>query len=61
MKAKSKSELASLAGVSLDTLAEWCRPYREELSAMGVKPNARVLPPKAVLFLAEKFCIDIDD
>ena len=61
MKAKSKSELAYLAGVSLDTLAEWCRPYREELSAMGVKPNARVLPPKAVLFLAEKFCIDIDD
>ena len=61
MKAKSKSELAEAAGVSLDTLREWCKPYQKELEAMGLRPNARVLSPKAVKFLAEKFCIDVGD
>jgi hypothetical protein len=61
MKAKSKSELAEAAGVSLDTLREWCKPYRQELEAMGMRHNARVLPPKVVMFLAEKFCIDIEE
>ena len=61
MKAKSKSELAEAAGVSLNTLREWCKPWQNELESMGLRPNARVLPPKVVNFLAEKFCIDIDD
>lgn len=61
MKAKSKSEVAEAAGISLDTLREWCRPYRKELEALGLRPNARVLSPRIVKFLAEKFCIDIDD
>ena len=61
MKAKSKSELAEAAGVSLNTLREWCKPWQKELESMGLRPNARVLPPKVVNFLAEKFCIDIDD
>ena len=30
MKAKSKSELADAAGVSLDTLREWCKPYQKQ-------------------------------
>ena len=47
--------------MSLDTLREWCKPYQKELEAMGLRPNARVLSPKAVKFLAEKFCIDVDD
>ena len=58
MKAKSKSELAELAGVSLDTLRSWMEPYQQELEAMGLKPNARILPPNVVKFLADKFCID---
>ena len=61
MKAKSKSELADAAGVSLDTLRKWCKPYQKQLETMGLKPNARVLPPNVVKFLAEKYCIDIDD
>ena len=61
MKAMSKSELADAAGVSLDTMREWCIPYRKELETMGLRPNAKVLPPSIVKFLAEKFCIDVDD
>ena len=61
MKAKSKSEIAQAAGITLYTLSDWCKPYRKELETMGVKPNTRVVPPKAVIFLAEKFCIDFDD
>ena len=61
MKAKSKSELAEAAGISLDTLRKWCEPYQKELEAMGLNPNARVLPPNIVKILAEKFCIDLKD
>ena len=61
MKAKSKSELAEAAGVSLNTLREWCKPWQNELESMGLRPNARVLPPNIVKFLAEKLCIDVED
>ena len=59
MKAMSKQQLADRAGVSVRTLMEWCKPFQEELVAMGLRPNAKVLPPKIVAFLAEKFCIDV--
>ena len=59
MKAMSKSELAMKAGVSVNTLANWLKPYREELEAMGLQPNAKVLPPHIVKYLAEKLCIDV--
>ncbi len=36
MKAMKKSELASQAGVTVKTFMNWCRPYREELSVMGL-------------------------
>ena len=55
----SKSELAMKAGVSVNTLVYWCKPYREELAAMGLRPNAKVLPPHIVKYLTEKFCIDV--
>jgi hypothetical protein len=42
-------------------LMNWCKPYRKEFEVMGLKPKDRVLPPKIVKFIAEKFCIDIDD
>ena len=61
MKAKSKKELADMAGVSVDTLREWCKPYQKELQRMGMVPGMRILPPRIVMFLAEKFCIDIED
>ena len=59
MKAMSKQQLADRAGVSVGTLMNWCRPYRKELEAVGMKRNMRVLPPKVVKWIAEQFCIDI--
>ena len=59
MKAMSKSELAMKAGVSVQTLMNWLRPFRQELEAMGMVPNAKVLPPHIVKFLTEKFAIDV--
>lgn len=59
MKAMSKQQLADCAGVSVTTLMNWCRPFREELTRMGMQPNAKVLPPHIVKFITEKFCIDI--
>ena len=59
MKAMSKSELAAKAGVSRNTLMSWCKPYQKELEAMGLGPNAKVLPPNIVQFLANKLCIDV--
>lgn len=61
MKAKSKKELADMAGVSVDTLREWCKPYQKELERMGMVPGMRILPPRIVKFLVEKFCIDVED
>ena len=59
MKAMLKSELAAKAGVSRTTLKNWCKPYQKELEAMGLGPNAKVLPPNVVQFLANKLCIDV--
>ena len=53
MKAKSKSELAELAGVSVCTLVNWFKPHMAELEALGMKPGMRVLPPKVVKYLTQ--------
>lgn len=58
MKAMNKKELAARAGVTERTLRNWCKPFREELTIMGLRPNAKKLPPHVVAFLSEKFCID---
>ena len=39
MKAMSKQQLADAAGVSVKVLMNWCRPYRKEFEAMGLKPK----------------------
>ena len=54
----SKQQLADRAGVSINTLNRWCKPFSKELEAMGLPPKARVLPPNIVKFIAEKFCIE---
>jgi hypothetical protein len=60
MKAMSKQQLADAAGVSVKVLMSWCRRYGRELEAMGLRPKDRVLPPRIVKFIADKFCIDVD-
>ena len=59
MKAMYKSELARLAGVSSRTFARYLAAHREELAKLGVSPHARKLPPKAVWFVCEDYCIDL--
>ena len=45
MKAMSKQQIADCAGVSVRTLMEWCKPHAAELKRLGLRPNAKVLPP----------------
>lgn len=59
MKAMLKSELAAKAGVSRNTLMNWCKQYQKELEAMGLGPNAKVLPPNIVQFIVKTFCIEL--
>ena len=55
----SKKELARLAGVSARTFCRYLASRRHILDAMGVLPNARLLPPKAVKYICEDYCIDL--
>ena len=55
----SKSQIAECAGVSVRTLMNWCEPFRQELTKMGLSPKAKVLPPHIVKFICEKFDIDV--
>jgi len=59
MKAMLKSELARMAGVSRNTLMNWCKPFQGELEGMGIGPKAKMLPPHVVKFIAEKLCIEL--
>ena len=59
MKAMTKSELAQAAGISVDTLMRWLKPHRQQLEALGMQSNMRVLPPKVVVYIVETFCIDV--
>ena len=60
MKAMTKQQIADCAGVSVRTLANWCKPYQKELAQMGMTPGMRVLPPNIAKWIAERFCIDTD-
>ncbi len=59
MQAMFKSELAKLAGVSSRTFRRYLATRRAILTAMGVSPFARKLPPQAVRYISEDYCIDI--
>ena len=61
MKYYSKSELATLAGVSYSTFYRFLKTHRQVLYDMGVSIYAQKLPPNAVRFLCEKYCIDIEE
>lgn len=57
----TKSELASLAGVSSRTLAKWLKPLQSRLREMGVSNTAKLLPPDAVHFVCEHLNITSDE
>ena len=59
-KSMYKNELADAAGVSRQTFYNWTREDQDILRAMGVTRTAKLLTPKAVQFLCEKYCISID-
>ena len=61
MRAYLKKELCELAGVSPRTFARWLKTDEAALREMGVDASARLLPPKAVRYLKEKYDIDIVD
>ena len=54
-----KSELAKLAGVSNRTFRRYLATRRPILTAMGISPFARKLPPQAIHYIIEDYCIDI--
>ena len=61
MKTMYKSELARLAGVSTNTFRRYLNTRRAILARMGVSPRAKTLPPKAVEYVVEDYCIDVPE
>ena len=55
----SKSKLAELAGVSQRTFTRYLATRRPVLDAMGISPKAQKLPPQAVRYICEDYCIDL--
>ena len=61
MKAMYKSELARQAGVSANTFRRYLNTRRDILAEMGVSPRSQTLPPKAVKYVVDDYCIDLPD
>ena len=59
IKAMYKHELSELAGVSTRTFRRYIATRRPMLTAMGISPFAQKLPPSAVRFISEDYCIDL--
>jgi hypothetical protein len=55
----NKSELARLVNVSSRTFNRYLATKRQVLNAMGVSPKAQKLPPQAVRYICEDYCIDL--
>ena len=59
MKSYTKSELARAAGVSVETFRRWLMTDRTFLEAHHVTTRSKVLPPRVVRYLCEKYDIDL--
>lgn len=55
----SKKTLAELAGVSPRTFRRYLQTRRHILDAMGITPKTQKLPPHAVRYICEDYCIDL--
>ena len=60
MKAMTRQQIAWYAGVTVKTLRNRCKPYREVLEALGLQPGMIILPPNIVQWICDKFCIYVD-
>ena len=58
MKSAYKYELAEAAGVSYTTFYRWLSGQRDTLASFGVKPTAKMLPPRAVAWICQQYGID---
>lgn len=60
-RAMYKWQLAELAGVSTRTFARWLQHpiHAQALQAMGVSTRNKLLPPSAVRYIADTFCIEV--
>lgn len=59
MKSYTKIELARAAGVSGETFRRWLRTDRVFLEAHHITPKTKMLPPKVVRYLCEKYDIEL--
>ena len=57
----SKSELAKLAGVSERTFSRYLSSRQHILETMGVSRKTQLLPPQAVKYVCEDYCIDLPE
>lgn len=57
----SKKRLAELAGVSPRTFSRYLASRRHILEAMGITPKTQKLPPQAVKYICEDYCIDLPE
>ena len=55
----SKKKLAELADVSPRTFSRYLASRRHILEAMGISPKTQKLPPQAVKYICEDYCIDL--
>ena len=55
----SKKKLAELADVSPRTFSRYLATRRHILDEMGISPKAQLLPPQAVKYICEDYCIDL--
>ena len=60
MKAYTKIELARAAGVSSETFRRWLRTDEAYLRANGIHSRTKILPPKVVKYLCEKYDIEVE-
>jgi hypothetical protein len=60
MKAMTRQQLASCAGVTSKTLGNYINRHWDELWALGMRPY-EILPPSVVEWLSHHYCIRVDD
>lgn len=61
MKPLYTYEVAALAGVSTRTLQRWMKHNKQRLAALGYRPTDKFITPRALEYIAQEYCIQLDD